>query len=146
MPGIVYSYLGFGVARYQSKVHDGVRLCEHAIKLQQGAPLVCGSAGRRKGIRIEDGIPTVVELADEEDPVARGIALHDEFYETPAYAFALASLQRPQFPLPIGVFRAVERATYDGMLEHQVSQAIEKRGAGDLRELLHSGDTWSVDA
>jgi len=34
VPGIVYSYLGFGVARYQSKVHDGIRLCEHAIKLQ----------------------------------------------------------------------------------------------------------------
>lgn len=34
VPGIVYSYLGYGAAKFQSKVRDGVRLCEHAIKLQ----------------------------------------------------------------------------------------------------------------
>jgi 2-oxoglutarate ferredoxin oxidoreductase subunit beta len=119
---------------------------EAALVLEDGQPLVTGSKGNRKGIRIEAGIPSVVDLADGADPVAEGIAVHHERHDSPAYAFALASLQRPQFPLPIGVFRAVERATYDGMLGNQVSQAIERRGSGDLRELLHSGDTWTVDA
>jgi 2-oxoglutarate ferredoxin oxidoreductase subunit beta len=114
--------------------------------LENGQPLVTGAAGQRKGIRIEAGIPSVVDLADDADPIAEGVAVHNERHDSPAYAFALASLQRPQFPLPIGVFRAVERATYDQMLEDQVTHAVEQRGAGDLEALLHSGDTWTVDS
>ena len=68
-----------------------------------------------------------------------------ERHESPAYAFALASLQRPAFPLPIGVFRAVEMPTYEALLEQQVADAIERRGRGDLAKLLNSGDTWTVE-
>jgi 2-oxoglutarate ferredoxin oxidoreductase subunit beta len=117
-----------------------------SLVLENGQPLVTGSKGKRRGIRIEAGIPSVVELADDADPIAEGIAVHNQRHDSPAYAFALASLQRPDFPLPIGVFRAVERPTYDSMLEDQVTQAVERRGDGDLRALLHSGDTWTVEA
>jgi hypothetical protein len=34
VPGVVYSYLGYGVAKFQSKLREGMKLCEHAIKLQ----------------------------------------------------------------------------------------------------------------
>jgi len=117
-----------------------------ALVLEDGQPLVTGSKGRRRGIRIENGIPSVVELGDDEDPVAAGVAVHNERHDSPAYAFALASLERPHFPVPIGVFRSVERPAYDTMLADQVTHAIEKRGAGDLHGLLHSGDTWTVDS
>jgi 2-oxoglutarate ferredoxin oxidoreductase subunit beta len=116
-----------------------------ALVLEDGEPLVTGTRGSRKGIRIEAGIPSVVDLADDADPIAEGVAVHNERHDSPAYAFALASLQRPSFPLPVGVFRAVERATYDEMLEDQVTRAVERRGAGDLDALLHSGDTWTID-
>jgi 2-oxoglutarate ferredoxin oxidoreductase subunit beta len=118
---------------------------EAALVLEDGQPLVTGSKGRRRGIRIENGIPSVVELGDNEDPVASGVAVHNERHDSPAYAFALASLERPTFPVPIGVFRSVERPAYDEMLANQVTQAIEKRGEGDLHALLHSGDTWTVE-
>jgi len=118
---------------------------EAALVLEDGQPLVAGSKGQRKGIRIEAGIPSVLDLADDADPIAEGIAVHNERHDSPAYAFALASLQRPRFPLPIGVFRAVERPAYDAMLEDQVTRATEQRGAGDIRALLHSGDTWTVE-
>jgi 2-oxoglutarate ferredoxin oxidoreductase subunit beta len=78
--------------------------------------------------------------------VAAGVAVHHERHETPAYAFALASLQRPEFPVPIGVFRAVETPAYEALLEEQVQRARAKRGAGELAQLLHSGDTWTVEA
>ena len=93
-----------------------------------------------------DGVPSVVALPEGVDPVAVGVAVHDERHETPAYAFALATLQRPAFPLPIGVFRAVETSTYDALLDEQVRDAVARRGTGDLRALLHSGDTWTVEA
>ena len=88
---------------------------------------------------------SVVSLANGEDPTAEGVAVHHERYETPAYAFALASLQRPAYPIPIGVFRAVERPTYEALLEQQVESAVGKHGRGDLDALLRSGDTWTVE-
>ncbi len=93
-----------------------------------------------------DGIPSLVALGDDEDPLAKGVAVHNERYETPAYAFALASLARPKFPLPTGVFRAVEKSSYEALLSAQVASARLQRGKGDLEALLDSGDTWTVEA
>ncbi|MEB2345638.1 MAG: 2-oxoacid:ferredoxin oxidoreductase subunit beta [Deltaproteobacteria bacterium] len=115
------------------------------LPLEHGKPLVFGAKGRRRGIRIEHGVPHVVELADDADPVAAGVTVHDERVERPAYAFSLASLTPPDFPTPTGVLRAVERPSYDRLLEEQVATARQQRGPGDLRALLHSGDTWTVE-
>jgi 2-oxoglutarate ferredoxin oxidoreductase subunit beta len=116
------------------------------LKLQDGEPLVYGAKGERRGIRIRDGIPSLIGLADDADPVAAGVAVHRERYETPAYAFALASLRRPEFPLPMGVFRAVEKPSYDAMLNAQVEHAVAQRGVGKLEDLLGSGEIWTVEA
>jgi 2-oxoglutarate ferredoxin oxidoreductase subunit beta len=45
----------------------------------------------------------------------------------------------------VGVFRAVERPSYERLLDEQVATAVQQRGAGDLRALLTSGDTWTVE-
>jgi 2-oxoglutarate ferredoxin oxidoreductase subunit beta len=127
------------------ELEDRKKRAESALRLTDGEPLVWGSHDQRRGIRIHDGIPSVVHVGEEDDPAAKGVAIHRERYETPAYAFALASLQRPDFPLPIGVFRAVERRTYGAMLDEQVESAIDQRGEGDLAALLHAGDTWTVE-
>jgi 2-oxoglutarate ferredoxin oxidoreductase subunit beta len=127
------------------EVEDRKTRVESALVLSHGQPLVFGDKAARKGIRILDGVPSVVALDNGADPQAAGVAVHDERHETPAYAFALATLQRPVFPVPIGVFRAVETPTYDALLEAQVRDAVARRGQGDLRALLHSGDTWTVE-
>jgi 2-oxoglutarate ferredoxin oxidoreductase subunit beta len=128
------------------EVEDKKTRVEASLKLADGQPLAFGPPGHRRGIRIENGIPSVVDLAEGTDPVAAGVAIHHERHESPAYAFALASLQRPSFPLPIGVFRAVEKPTYEALLEEQVKEAIARRGPGNLEKLLGSGDTWKVGA
>ena len=127
------------------ELEDRKSRVDAALALEDGRPLVWGRKGQRRGIRIEDGVPSIVELGDDEDPVAKGIAVHYERHETPAYAFALASLQRPNFPLPIGVFRAVASSTYEALLAEQVEAAKAARGPGDLSALLRSGDTWTVE-
>ena len=43
------------------------------------------------------------------------------------------------------VFRAVETPTYEVMLESQVIARRGDRGPGDLEQLLHSSDTWTVE-
>jgi 2-oxoglutarate ferredoxin oxidoreductase subunit beta len=128
------------------EVEDRTTRAEASLALENGEPLVFGGKGGRRGIRIRDGVPSLVSLRDGEDPVAAGVAVHDESHESPSYAFALASLSRPQFPVPIGVFRAVEKTTYETLLGEQVEVARRQRGPGDLAALLRSGDTWTVEA
>ena len=91
-------------------------------------------------------MPSIVALGDDEDPVSKGVAVHDESHQSASYAFALATLERPDFPPPIGVFRAVEKPTYESMLQAQVDEATKARGTGDLEALLNSGDTWVVES
>ena len=34
LPGLFYSYLGYGIARYEKRGKEGLALCQHAIKVQ----------------------------------------------------------------------------------------------------------------
>ena len=95
-----------------------------------------------RGVRLNGVTPEVVQLADgvsESD-----LLVHDEKAESATLAYLLSQLEYPQFPVPLGVYRARERATYDALLEDQVRSERERDGAGDLEKLLNSGDTWEV--
>ena len=54
-------------------------------------------------------------------------------------------MEQPDFPQPVGIFRAVERATYEEMMDEQIDAAIAKTGPGNLEKLMNSGETWVVD-
>jgi 2-oxoglutarate ferredoxin oxidoreductase subunit beta len=51
----------------------------------------------------------------------------------------------PDFPEPMGVIRAVERSTYEALVQQQVDEAIERQGEGNLDKLFMEGDTWTVE-
>jgi 2-oxoglutarate ferredoxin oxidoreductase subunit beta len=52
-------------------------------------------------------------------------------------------MRHPQFPEPVGIFRAIQKETYDDMLEESMKAAKEARSK-TLQELLNSGETWTV--
>ncbi len=59
-----------------------------------------------------------------------------------ATAFALAQLSWEQNgAIPLGVFRDVQRDSYDELVQAQLANA---KGDGDLQALVGSGDTWSI--
>ena len=63
----------------------------------------------------------------------------------PSLRFALSRITHATHgEAPFGVFRDVERPVYDELMAEQIAAAKEKRGEGDLRELLHAGDTWTI--
>jgi len=73
------------------------------------------------------------------------LLVHDEARESAGLAFQLSHLASgPHEPTPIGVFRAVERRTYESMMQDQLIAAQERSGPGDLGKLLASGGTWQV--
>ncbi len=115
---------------------------ENIIELEHGKPLIFGK-NRDKGIRLNGTEPEVVQLGDgvKEDD----LLFHDEKVEEPTHAYLLSRMRRPDFPEPIGVYRAVERPTYEAELNRQVDTAREKRGEGDLAALFATGDTWTIE-
>ena len=114
---------------------------ETVLELEHGKPLIFGK-NRDKGIRLHGMIPEVVELGKgitEDD-----LLFHDEKSPEPSLAYLLSRMRHPEFPEPIGVFRAVDRPRYDDEADKQINTAKEKFGEGDLNTLFNAGDTWTV--
>jgi 2-oxoglutarate ferredoxin oxidoreductase subunit beta len=105
------------------------------LRVEHGKPLVYGKA-KDKGLRI--GMGFSLERGSSE-----GAVVHDETRDSLALAMALASLE-PPYPQPVGVLRAVDRPTVDGMARAQEELAAAMPGPKDLEALLSSGDTWNV--
>ena len=103
------------------------------IRLEHGEPL---RSATQSVIRAATG---GLELVD--DPAHPDAVLHDAHLEDPAYAFALSRIRTPT---PIGVFRAVQRPSYERLLNDQVAEAQAKQGPGDLQALIAGSDTWTV--
>ena len=111
------------------------------LVLEHGKPMIFDRG--KLGIRMNDMAPEVVNL--ESGAIATDdLLFHNEKEPNPAVAFMLSRLQHPEFPEPIGVFRAVERPTYDDAINGQVSAAREQKGEGNLQDLFNGGDTWTV--
>ncbi len=115
---------------------------DRTIQLEHGKPLVFGKE-RDQGIRMNGLTPEVVELAGGVSEAE--LLVHDEHREDPTLANLLARMMHPDFPVPLGVLRAVERPTYEVLLEQQLRDAVSRQGEGDLAALLMEGDTWVVD-
>ncbi len=116
---------------------------DRTITLEHGKPMIFGKE-RDKGLRLNGLHLEVVQVGV--DGVPEGdLLVHDETLEDPSIAFLLSRLAYPDYPVPIGVFRAVQRPTYDTMMTEQIEQAIAAEGPGDLREIFHEGDTWTVE-
>jgi 2-oxoglutarate ferredoxin oxidoreductase subunit beta len=115
---------------------------EHQIRLEHGRPIRFGEDGERGVRQRSDGSCELVDVAEAGEDA---LLVHDEHHETSSLAFALSRIAHtPVGPTPIGVFRDVERPVYDELMAEQIATATEQRGAGDLRELLHGGDTWRI--
>jgi 2-oxoglutarate ferredoxin oxidoreductase subunit beta len=115
---------------------------EATLELEHGKPLVFGK-NRDKGIRLNGMEPEVVSLGN--GITEKDLLVHDERAPQPSLAYLLSRMHRPDFPEPIGVFRAVDRPKYDERLNAQVQAAIETQGRGDLDALFREGDTWRVE-
>ncbi|MEJ7616781.1 MAG: 2-oxoacid:ferredoxin oxidoreductase subunit beta [Pyrinomonadaceae bacterium] len=117
---------------------------ERMIYLEHNRPMIFGK-NRDQGIRMNGARPEVVTLG-ENGVTIDDLLVHDVTLKDPSVAFMLARMEYPEFPQPVGVFRSVERSTYEDMMADQIAAAIAKAGPGDLEKLINSGDTWVVEA
>ena len=117
---------------------------DHSVDLVHGEPIVFGKE-RRKGLHLGGTGRSleVVELGAQYSEA--DLVVHD------AEAFSgmaemLATMAFPEFPVPTGIFRRVQRPVYEQGMEAQVAAAQEPSGgqAPTLESLLNSADSWMV--
>jgi 2-oxoglutarate ferredoxin oxidoreductase subunit beta len=111
------------------------------IPLAHGEPIRFGEDAEKGIVVGSDGKLQIVDVADVGED---RILVHDE--QDTALGFMLSRVASgPHEPTPIGVFHAVDRAEYATETNRQLAMAQEQKGDADLRALLHSGATWTVN-
>jgi 2-oxoglutarate/2-oxoacid ferredoxin oxidoreductase subunit beta len=105
----------------------------HVLELEHGKPMRFGK-DREKGIMLGPNLkPEVVDVAAVGE---NALLVHDETSEI--CALILSRFTAPEFPTPIGVFRAVSRPSYDTLMTEQLEQA-KKFKHQSVQELLDDG-------
>ena len=117
------------------------------IPLLHGEPIRFGVEGS-KGL-IRDGKTGGVKVAEVADVGEGALLVHDAPNPDPSTAFAISRLTDSGYlnQSPIGIFRQVERPTYDDQARGQIataSAAAPGEPAERLASLIGGGDTWTV--
>ncbi|MBM4070521.1 MAG: 2-oxoacid:ferredoxin oxidoreductase subunit beta [Planctomycetes bacterium] len=128
-----------GVFEYATD--KGVK-ADNLLFLEHGKPLIFGK-DRNKGVRLHGLDPEVVSLGS--GITVDDLLIHDEKAEEPSLAYLLSRMVHPRFPECVGVFRAVQRPTYEDLLNKQIEDIRRNRGAGKLEDLFASDDVWVVE-
>lgn len=113
---------------------------DRMVYLEDGKPLIFGKQ-KDKALILKGLMPEVVDLKGANP---KDLVVHNEKDPTPHYPYLLSQMTYPEMPVPFGVFRAIEKPTYDQMLTDQVKEATKKKGKGTLETLLYGAETWTV--
>jgi 2-oxoglutarate ferredoxin oxidoreductase subunit beta len=132
-------------------VKDNDLKADAIIPLVHGEPIRFGSNGQYAVVRSATGGVEVVDTTQDGGPDSNqdaDVLVHDEHNPDPSTAFALSRLTDAGVlhRSPIGIFRNIERPTYDDQARQQITTAAE--GLTDrtaaLAGLINGGDTWTV--
>ncbi|HET8940112.1 MAG TPA: 2-oxoacid:ferredoxin oxidoreductase subunit beta [Polyangiales bacterium] len=109
----------------------------HVLELEHGKPMRFGK-DKEKGIVLgKDMRPQVVHVDSSNEA---DLLIHDETSEF--CALLLSRFTAPEFPVPIGVFRAVVRESYDALMNQQVEKA--RAGKRQSVQDLLDENVWTV--
>ncbi len=98
---------------------------QNVIRLEHGQPITYGAESER-GLRF--GKLGSLEPVNVAEAGADSLVVHDAHADDPSYAFALSRLDQVDFAhTPIGLFRSVERATYDDRMSEQITTVQASR-------------------
>ncbi|MCO8272547.1 2-oxoacid:ferredoxin oxidoreductase subunit beta [Actinoplanes sp. TRM 88003] len=114
---------------------------DHLIRLEQGEPITFGADQQFSVTHPAGSFGLKVEAGGE-------ALVHDATVDDPAYAFALSRLSGSDLnTTPIGVFRNVQRPSYDELITKQLVDAkAQADGTPEqmLDGLLAKADTWTI--
>lgn len=130
---------------FNDKAHDiyanrGTR-ADNTLMVEHGKPMIFGK-DKNKGIILKGFKLEVVDIGEhykESD-----LVVHDKYNEALAYMLIDRS-SPPDFPMVLGILYQKVDNTYDDLMVGQLESVQTKKGKGNFKELLYSGDTWKVE-
>jgi len=116
---------------------------DRLLLLEQGKPLIFGEK-RNKGIMMKDCSHPAVVTIGEQGVTEKDLIVHDMHREDTTYASMLTQMEYPDFPLPVGVYRAVKKPVYEEELVEQIKSVTALKGRRNLKALLRGSEYWTV--
>ena len=117
---------------------------ENQLILEHGQPLVFGK-DQKKGLVMDGFDVKIIDINSDAD--LEQVIVHDSSRNNPTYANILSRLYVPDFPVPVGVFRQVDRPIYDDELNAQASGAQAANpdlGIDDMIRGFGKVNTWTI--
>jgi 2-oxoglutarate ferredoxin oxidoreductase subunit beta len=111
------------------------------VYLEHRRPLLFGQ-DRNRGLRLNGFDIEMVTLGGGMS--IDDLIIHDEKADQPNLALLLSRLSGPEFPECLGVFRAVDRPTYEDQQRDQLRAAQKRQGPGRIDQLLAGDEPWVV--
>ncbi len=115
---------------------------DRTIILKHGEPMVFG-AENNKGL-ILDGLKLKVVKIGEGGITGKNLLVHDAHEANAGIQYMLANMSYPDYPVALGVIRAVAGPTYDASVKEQIDTVQKKSAIKCMDDLLVSGSTWKV--
>ena len=131
---------------FNNKVHNLVTAKEtkddNQLILEAGKPMIYGAENNKgivlKGTRLE----TVV--IGENGISEADLLVHDPANPDPGIHVMLSKMQVPEFPMALGIIRAVKTDTYEDLMTKSISFAKQNSPIKCVDDLLMSGSTWEI--
>lgn len=129
--------------KIHAEVTDKETAADKQLYLEHGKPMLFGK-DMDKGIRLNGLNLEVVKIG--KDGIGKNdILVHDAQVENPTLHGMLINMALPEFPLAVGIIRAVPMPTYDQMVYQQIAEAKSRAKIKNMDELLSSGQTWEIN-
>jgi 2-oxoglutarate ferredoxin oxidoreductase subunit beta len=131
---------------YNDKTHADITEREHradrTIVLKHGQKMIFGKNNEKGLVMINNQLKVVT--IGEDGYTMDDILVHNAENPNPGLHVMLANMAYPEFPLALGVIRAVKCPTYDDNVRDQLIEVQKTAKIKCVDDLLHSGDTYEV--
>jgi len=116
---------------------------QNTLFVEHGKPMTFGQEDEF-GIRLDGTQPEIVKIGDKYS--LEDLWIHNENDSIKANILIRMESIYPEqkFPRPFGVFYVGKRAIYEVLMDEQISNALGKKGAGDLDALIAGNETWTI--
>jgi len=132
---------------FNNDVHDNITGKEvkgdHQIYLKHGEPMIFGK-NRDKGLILKNNKFEVVTIG-ENGITEKDIMIHDAKSSDAAMHYNLIRLDQPEYPMAMGIIRAVSKTVYEDMLYDQIAHSNEKNPVKCMDDLLKSGNIFEIN-